>query len=185
MPSPHYIPEQNLRKHKMKKPIVLVGLMGCGKTAIGTRLAKKHGWHFEDLDHHIEAKEQMTISDIFAKKGEPYFRELEKQAMSELLLGDPNTIIASGGGAFIQPHIRELVEKFATSLWLKAEFDVLLERVSRKDTRPLLEQGDKAAILKSLMDERYPIYAQADIVVESKDEPHELVIERIEKALSL
>lgn len=152
--------------------------MGCGKTAIGTRLANQLSLPFFDLDHEIEALLGHSVSDIFEKYGEPHFREAERKIIARLL-GGPPCILASGGGAFIQDDIRRLIKERAISVWLKADFDVLLERVSRKKTRPLLERGNKAEILRQLMEKRYPIYAEADITVNSSSGPHLTVVERV------
>src|SRR5690606_30559179 len=146
----------------LPKTVVLVGLMGCGKTAIGKRLAKQFGLPFFDLDHEIEAEFGCTVSEIFEKHGEPRFRQAEREAILRFMEGEP-CILASGGGAFIQDEIRRLIKEKAISVWLKADLDVLLERVSRKNTRPLLAQGDKREIMQNLIEKRYPIYQEADI----------------------
>lgn len=162
----------------LPKTVVLVGLMGCGKTAIGKRLAVQLDVPFFDLDHEIEALLGYSVSEIFEKYGEPHFRQAEQEVIIRLIEGKP-CILASGGGAFIQDAIRKLIKKKAISVWLKADFEVLLERVSRKNNRPLLEQGNKAEILKRLMKERYPVYAEADITVDSGEGPHNMVVERV------
>lgn len=171
-----------MKNISIDKTIVLVGMMGCGKSAIGKRLATKLSLPFKDLDHVISANENMSVSKIFARKGESYFREQELVVINEILAGDP-CVLATGGGAFMNPKIREAIAEKGISLWIHAEFDVLLERVSRKKTRPLLENGDKSEILRKLMDERYPIYQQSDIKVTSTDSPHSLVIKDIVEAL--
>jgi len=163
--------------------VVLVGLMGCGKSSVGRRLARHLGTAFSDLDDIIEAKEGKSVTELFAEKGEPYFRKLEIETMEELLKLPPH-IIASGGGAFMQPAIRDLIQLHGLSVWIKAPFDVLLERVSRKNNRPLLEQGNKAEILQDLMDKRYPTYALADITVESLHHPHSGVVDDIVERLA-
>lgn len=162
----------------LPKTVVLVGLMGCGKTAIGTRLAKQLGVPFFDLDHEIEKALGYSVSEIFERFGEPRFRQAEQDIIIRLLEEKP-CILASGGGAFIQDEIRKLIKEKAISVWLNADFETLLERVSRKNTRPLLEQGDKGEILKGLMEKRYPIYRQADIAVNSSNGPHTMVVERV------
>lgn len=167
---------------KLEKPIVLVGLMGCGKSAIGTRLAEKLGVKFYDTDTEVEAAEGMAVSEIFAKHGEPYFRQKEKETVLRLLASDP-AIIASGGGMYMNPEVRAEVAQKGISVWINGSLEILLERVSRKNTRPLLEGGDKASILENLMQERNPIYAEADIHVETTDGPHEVVVERIIDAI--
>lgn len=164
--------------------VVLVGLMGCGKSSVGIRLAKRLGLPFKDTDHEIEAQVGCSISMLFEVQGEDYFRKREFEVVERLLSGPP-CVIATGGGAFIQEPIRTLVKEKGLSIWLRAELDVLLERVSRKRNRPLLERGDKSEILRRLMDERYPIYAEADITVDSNPGPHIAVVEQIVETLKL
>lgn len=164
------------------RPLVLVGLMGAGKSTIGRRLAKEIGWRFVDSDEEIEASAACRIADIFTIHGEPIFRDLEKRVISRLLTEEP-LVLATGGGAWMQPPVREIIKANATSVWLRAELSVLTERVSRRDHRPLLETGDKREILDKLMQERYPIYEQADVVVDSSHGPHDQVVERVLAAL--
>lgn len=164
------------------RPLVLVGLMGAGKSTIGRRLAKQIGWRFVDSDEEIEAAAGCTIADIFAIHGEPIFRDLEKRVITRLLSEEP-IVLATGGGAWMQPGVREAIAARATSLWLRAELDVLTDRVSKRDHRPLLETGDKRSILERLMAERYPVYATADMVVDSGHGPHDKVVERVLAAL--
>lgn len=156
---------------QLNKTISLVGLMGCGKSSTGKRLAKELEVNFCDLDNEIEKREKKSISDIFAQNGEKYFRKREEEVLVDIINQEP-CVLATGGGAFINPVIRKKIQENTTSVWLNASFDILLERVSRKKTRPLLEQGDKAQILRSLMDERYPIYKEAHITVECTNSPH-------------
>lgn len=165
------------------RSIVLVGLMGAGKSTIGRRLAREMNMDFRDSDTEITEAAGCSISDIFDIHGEDIFRDLERRIISNLLAGAPS-IIATGGGAFISPTVREMIGKSAISIWLKADLDVLLERVSRRNNRPLLEKGDKRVILGKLMEERYPIYSEADIVVESDDSSHDVVINKIFDALN-
>lgn len=165
------------------KPIVLVGLMGAGKSSVGKRLAKALHMDFIDSDEEITRAAACSITDIFDIYGEPMFRDLEMRVLSRLLLEEKPAVIATGGGAFIQPAVRELVKENAVSIWLHADLDVLYERVSRKRTRPLLEKGDKRAILKSLLEERAPFYSQADITVNSDAGAHENVVKRAIEAL--
>jgi shikimate kinase len=168
--------------HEVNKTIVLVGLMGAGKTAIGKRLADALGVAFVDTDHLIEEKEGRSISEIFQKEGERHFRHLEREAIRQELAKPPH-VLATGGGAFMEADTRALIKEKGLSVWLRAEFETLLERVSRKSTRPLLEKGDKAKILKELMEKRYPVYAEADMVVDTTAGPHEIVVEKIIEAL--
>ncbi len=167
---------------KLSKPIVLVGLMGAGKSTIGRRLSGALSLPFMDSDNEIAEAAGCSISDIFESYGEAIFRDLEKRVLLRLISSAP-CIIATGGGAFINPEIRAAVKEKAVSVWLKADLDVLLERVSRRDTRPLLKAGDKGEILSRLMEERYPIYAEADIVIDSNAGLHEAVVDHIVSAL--
>ncbi len=161
---------------------VLIGLMGAGKSTIGRRLAKSIGWRFVDSDEEIEAAAGCSIADIFAIHGEPIFRDLEKRVITRLLSEEP-IVLATGGGAWMQADVRKTIRERATAVWLRAELDVLTDRVSKRDHRPLLETGDKRTILKRLMDERYPIYEEADLIIDSSHGPHERVVERVVAAL--
>jgi shikimate kinase len=165
------------------KTIALVGLMGCGKSTIGRRLAKALQLPFIDLDNHIEQTVHMTVSEIFAKYGEEHFRVMELAEIKKILDGKP-LVLATGGGAFINDEIRELISEHAVSVWIKADLPTLLERVSRRNNRPLLENGDKEEILRGLMEKRYPIYGQADITVESGHGSHDLVVRNIIEAIN-
>lgn len=172
-------PEQSF---SVDRTIVLVGLMGAGKTTVGRRLAKRLGLEFADSDFEIEKAAQMSVNDIFAKYGEDYFRSGERRVIARLLNG-PARVLATGGGAFINEETRALMKEQAITIWLDAALDVLVERTARRDTRPLLKQGDPAEILQSLMQERAPIYAQADIRVQSSDGPHDAVVDSIMMSL--
>ena len=166
----------------LPKTLVLVGLMGAGKSAIGRRLADQLAVPFVDSDAEVELRQGCSVSDIFAYLGEATFRTMEREVIAADLEHVPH-ILATGGGAFIQPETRALIKAKGISIWLKADLDVLLERVSRKTNRPLLELGDKREILAGLIEQRYPVYAEADIVIRSDENPHERVIERILAAL--
>lgn len=166
----------------LSKPVVLVGLMGAGKSTIGKRLAGALGVDFVDSDTEIAEAAGCSISEIFETYGETMFRDLEKRVLHRLLTSAP-CIIATGGGAFMNPDIRAEIKAHTLSIWLRAELGVLVERVSRRDTRPLLKTGDKNEILKRLIDERYPVYAEADITIDSSVGPHETVVQDIVKAL--
>ncbi len=161
-----------------RRPIVLVGLMGSGKTAIGRRLAQRLGLEFVDSDAEIERAAGLTIPEIFTRYGEPYFRDGERRVMTRLLSGGAR-VIATGGGAFMSEETRAAIRATAVSIWLKADLDVLWRRVRKRNHRPLLQDGDPEAMLKKLMEERDPIYAQADITVISREGPHDLVVEDI------
>lgn len=166
-----------------QRPLVLIGLMGAGKSTIGRRLAKQIGWRFVDADEEIELAAGCSIADIFSIHGEPIFRDLEKRVITRLCTEEP-MVLATGGGAWMQAPVREVIQQYATSVWLRAEIDVLTDRVSKRNHRPLLQTGDKREILEKLMLERYPIYGQADLIVDSSDGPHEQVVERVLAALN-
>ncbi len=159
----------------LKRPVVLVGLMGAGKTTVGRRLAKDIGLEFVDSDTEISEAADCSIADIFEIYGETIFRDLEKRVMLRLLSQGPR-VIATGGGAFMNPDIREAISQHAISVWLRADLEVLVDRVSRRNTRPLLEQGDKRTILSRLMDERNPVYSSADIVIDSDEGSHTAIV---------
>ncbi|ODT82115.1 MAG: shikimate kinase [Pelagibacterium sp. SCN 64-44] len=156
------------------RPLVLVGMMGAGKTTVGRRLASRLGRQFLDSDEEIEKAAQMTIPDIFEKRGEAEFRAGETRVIARVLKQD-HVVLATGGGAFINGDTRALVKQGAVSVWLKADFHVLFERVSRRSNRPLLKTADPRATLKKLIEDRYPIYAEADVTVMSREVPHDQV----------
>ena len=164
------------------RPLVLIGLMGAGKSTIGRRLAREIGWRFVDSDEEIEAAAGCSVADIFAIHGESIFRDLEKRVIARLV-GEEPLVLATGGGAWMQAGVREIIKQHATSVWLRADIDVLTDRVSRRSHRPLLETGDKREILERLMGERYPVYAQADYTVDSSHGPHDRVVERVIETL--
>jgi shikimate kinase len=172
-----------LRARLGARSIVLVGMPGSGKTSIGRRLAQYLGVEFVDADQEIEAAAGMSIPDIFSQHGEPYFRAGEARVIARLLDKGPQ-VIATGGGAFANPDTRALVRARALSIWLKADVDLLLRRVKRKNDRPLLRVADPEAVLKRLLAERETVYAEADITVTSLDVPHEAVVEALVKALT-
>lgn len=167
---------------KLDKTIVLVGLMGAGKTSIGRRLALRLGLPFVDADHEIEAAAGCTIEEIFQRFGEAAFRDGERRIIQRLL-ERPAHVLATGGGAFIDPETRARIKSVAISVWLSAELDVLVRRVSRRNNRPLLKRGDPREVLSRLMEQRYPIYAEADIRVESVDGPPDVTVDRVIAAL--
>jgi shikimate kinase len=158
--------------------IVLVGLMGCGKSAIGRRLAACLKLPFVDADDEIEKAAGKSISEIFEDHGEAEFREGERKVIARLLAGGPQ-VLATGGGAFMDAETRARVSENGVSVWLRAELPVLMRRVSRRDNRPLLKTGKPSAVMAKLMEERYPTYAKADIVAESRDVPHEQIVSEI------
>ncbi len=160
------------------RPIVLVGMMGAGKTSVGRRLATLLDRGFIDSDHEIEAAAGMNIPDFFARHGEKAFRDGEAKVV-ERLLRDDNIVLATGGGAFIDPATRAIIEKQAVSVWIKADFDLLFARVSRRANRPLLQTPNPEQTLKDLIKERYPTYGLADVTIISKDVPQEVVASEI------
>ncbi len=167
---------------KLEKTLVLVGMMGAGKTSVGRRLASTLGVPFRDADVEIEAAAGCTINEIFSRFGEPAFRDGERKVIARLLT-DPPHVLAAGGGAFVDPETRQRIRESAVSVWLRAPLDLLIQRVLRKDTRPLLRNTDSRATLERLLREREPIYAEADIIVESDEGPHDVVVKRIVAAL--
>ncbi|MGO4712040.1 shikimate kinase [Bradyrhizobium sp. 2TAF24] len=157
------------------RSIVLVGMMGVGKSTVGRRLAARLQLPFTDADHEIEvAHAGMTIPEIFADHGEPYFRDGEARVIARLLEGAPG-VLATGGGAFMREDTRARIRARAVSVWLRADADVILRRVKRRADRPLLQTEDPGATIRRLIDARYPVYAQADLTVLSRDEPHDKI----------
>jgi len=157
-----------------EKPLVLVGMMGAGKTTVGRRLASRLGRQFIDSDEEIERAAQMSIPEIFEQRGESEFRAGEMRVIARLLK-EKDIVLATGGGAFVNPETRALVKAEAVSVWLKADVDVLFERVSRRANRPLLQTADPRGTLEKLVADRYPIYAEADVTVMSRDVPQDNV----------
>lgn len=164
------------------KTIALVGLMGAGKTCIGRKLANALNMNFVDADHEIEAAAGCSISDFFSLHGEQQFREGERKVIRRLL-DQPPQILATGGGAYIDPETRQLLGERALTIWLKADLDLLLKRVQRRNDRPLLQNVDPRQKLTDLMAQRYPIYSTADMTIESVDGPPELTLDRVLAAL--
>jgi len=169
--------------HWHGKPIVLVGLMGVGKSTIGRRLAARLGLPFVDADAEIETAAGMTISEIFERFGEAHFRDGERRVIARLIDGKPK-VIATGGGAFINDETRRLILDQAVAVWLNANTEVLAERVKRRDTRPLLRNRDAREVLDELARVRNPVYALAPIHVASQQAPHEATVAAIVKALN-
>jgi shikimate kinase len=165
-----------------KRSIVLIGMMGAGKSSVGRRLAGRLGLPFVDADAEIEAAAGMSIPDIFQVHGEPAFRSGEARVIARLLDGGPQ-VLATGGGAFMNANTRAAIATRGISVWLRAEFDVLMRRIKRRQDRPMLKTDDPAATLRRLMEERYPVYAEADVTVESREVPHSLIVDEIVGAL--
>ena len=164
------------------RTIVVVGLMGAGKSKVGRRLALRLGLPFFDSDREIETAAGETIEEIFANRGERVFRAGERRVIARLL-AQPVHVLATGGGAFMDPATRELVARRGVSLWLRADLDVLVSRVLRRSNRPLLKQGDPRVILAELIERRYPLYAEADVVVDSGEGSPEATVTRAIAAL--
>ena len=156
--------------------------MGAGKTAIGRKVATALSLPFIDSDHEIEAVSRMTIPELFERYGEAEFRALEQRVILRLLEGGPQ-VLSTGGGAYMNPQTREAIAAHGVSVWLKADVDLLMERVSKKQNRPLLRNDDPRGVLKRLMDERYPVYAQADVTVVTRDERKETIAAEVIEAL--
>jgi shikimate kinase len=170
-------------KNAGDRTIVLVGLMGAGKTSIGRRLAEKMNLHFVDADHEIERAAGKSIPDIFAEHGEAHFRDGERKVIARLL-ENGKQVLATGGGAFMNEDTRSAIKQHAISIWLKADLQLLLKRVGKRGGRPLLENNDPAEVLQSLIDKRYPVYAEADITVESADVQHTAMVNEVIHALA-
>ena len=165
------------------RSIVLVGLMGSGKTSIGKRLAAKLVLPFVDADEEIEKVAAKSITEIFADHGEDFFRDRERKVIARLLTGGPQ-VLATGGGSFMHPETRACIKANGISVWLHAELAVLMRRVSKRDSRPLLKTGNPEATMRKLMETRYPLYADADITVESRDDPHDMIVSEILERLA-
>jgi shikimate kinase len=166
-----------------RRSVVLVGMMGAGKSSVGRRLALRLGIPFVDADAEIEKAAGMTIPDIFTTRGEGEFRSGEARVLLRLLDGGPQ-VLATGGGAFMNPDTRAAIAAKGVSIWLKAEFDLLLRRIRRRHDRPLLQTEDPGATLQRLMAERDPVYALADFTVQSRDVPHDKIVEETLAALA-
>jgi shikimate kinase len=165
-----------------RRSVVLVGMMGAGKSSVGRRLAGRLGIPFVDADVEIEKAAGMTISEIFATHGEPYFRAGETRVIARLLDGGPQ-VLATGGGAFMNADTRAAVRAKGISVWLRATLEVLNRRIKRRGDRPLLKSADQSDTLRRLIEERDPVYAEAELTVESRDVPHETIVDEILEGL--
>jgi shikimate kinase len=174
--------DHQLRDKLAGRPIVFVGLMGAGKTAIGRRVAQMLDLPFVDSDHEIETVSRMSVPDLFERYGEPEFRALERRVITRLL-EEGDRVISTGGGAFMNEDTRRAIARHGISIWLKAELDVLMERVSKNKNRPLLKNDDPRAVMQRLMRERYPVYALADLTVQTRDVTKEVIASETVEAL--
>jgi shikimate kinase len=172
----------SIRQRLGSRSIVMIGLMGAGKTSIGKRLAAWLDMPFSDADQEIEKAAGKTINDIFAENGESYFRDGERRVIARLL-AEGSKVLATGGGAFMNAQTRQRIAASGVSIWLRADLDTLMARVLRRDGRPLLKAPDPRGVMQKLIGDRYPFYAQADIAVESRDVAHETIVEEIVAAL--
>ncbi|UDL88133.1 shikimate kinase [Mesorhizobium sp. PAMC28654] len=164
------------------RSIVFVGLMGAGKTAIGRKVATMLSLPFIDSDQEIESVSRMTVPELFERYGETEFRALEQRVILRVLENGPQ-VLSTGGGAFMNAQTREAIAGHGISVWLKAELDLLMERVSKKQNRPLLKSADPRAVLERLMAERYPVYATADVTVPTRDDRKEVIAAEVTNAL--
>ena len=166
----------------LDRSVVLVGLMGAGKSCIGRRLAQRLGVNFVDADAEIEDAAGCSIAEIFEKYGEEYFRDGERRVMARLLSEAPG-ILAAGGGAFMNPETREMIRNKAVSIWLRADLETLHARTKGRTHRPLLNTGDARATLQTLIDERYPVYAEADLTIDTGIDGPTMTCRRVLEAL--
>ncbi len=174
---------ERVRNNLENRAIVLVGLMGAGKTSIGRRLSGKLGIAFVDADQEIEKAAGKSVAEIFTDHGEAYFREGERRVIARLLENGAQ-VLATGGGAFMNDETRERIANASISVWLKADLPLLMKRVMKRDNRPLLRQDDPQAVMQRLMDERYPIYSLANVMVESRDVQHAQMVSDVIRALA-
>ena len=173
----------NKRDHAPKKTIVLVGIMGAGKSTVGKILADRLGMRFIDADQEIERAAGCTITDFFEKYGEVEFRKGEERVISRILAGEP-CVLATGGGAFMSEATRLLIKKIATSVWLRVSFEVLAERLEKRSDRPLLQTHDPQQTLKALIKKRYPVYNHADLLVNAEDDGVDITVSKVVECLS-
>ena len=165
-----------------KRPIVFIGLMGAGKSVIGKMSAAAMQIPFVDSDHEIEKVSRMSIADLFASYGEDEFRSLEARVIRRLLKGGP-MVLSTGGGAFMQDRVRANIKRRGMSLWLKADLDVLWDRVRRRSHRPLLKTDNPKGTLSDLLESRYPVYGEADLIIQSRDVPKETIVGEVIDAI--
>lgn len=180
---PHIGRERKIRDGLGSRSIVLIGMPGCGKSAIGRRLAPRLGLPFVDVDEEIERAASKTIREIFADHGEPYFRDGERKVIARLLASGPQ-VLATGGGALLAEETRANIRRSGISIWVKADMPLLVRRVMKRSNRPLFEGREPEAVMKELMEARHPLYAMADITVESRDVPHEVIVSEVIESLA-
>ena len=180
LPVEHHLEqhEEAIRRRLGSRSLVLVGLMGAGKSTIGRRLSARLNLPFKDADNEIESAAGMSISEIFAVHGEQVFRDGERRVIARLLQEGP-MLLATGGGSYMNPETRARIAAAAVCVWLKADLDVLMRRVRKRSTRPLLRNPDPEGTMRRLIEERHPVYALADVTVESGDMPRERVVDRV------
>jgi shikimate kinase len=177
-------PEQRIRAQLGARSIVLIGMPGCGKSALGRRLAPRLDLPFMDVDEEIERAAGKSITEIFADHGEAYFRDGERKVIARLLACGPQ-VLATGGGAMLNEETRDTVRRAGISVWVRADAAILVRRVAKRTTRPLFEGRAPETVVKDLMEARYPIYAAvADITVQSRDVPHEVIVGEMIEALA-
>ncbi|MBO0904522.1 shikimate kinase [Jiella sonneratiae] len=172
----------SVRERLGERPLVLVGLMGAGKTTVGRKVASSLSLPFVDSDAEIEAVSTMTVAELFEAYGEPEFRALEARVIARLVQEGPR-VIATGGGAYMNAGTRQLLADHAVTVWLKADLDTLMERVARRSDRPLLKAPDPRKVMQELMDKRYPVYAEADLTVTSRPVKREVIAAEMIDAL--
>lgn len=165
-----------------QRVVVFVGLMGAGKTVIGRKVASMLDLPFVDSDHEIESVSRMSVPELFERYGEPEFRALEQRVIERLLHEGPR-IVSTGGGAFMNAQTRDAIAQHGVSVWLKADLDVLMERVSKRQNRPLLKNADPRGVMQKLMSDRYPVYELADIAVQTRDAKREVIADETLQAL--
>lgn len=182
-PTPPLPPYAALVAALTTRSVVLIGMMGAGKSSIGRRLAKKLDLPFTDADTEIELAAGMTITEIFEQHGEPYFRAGEARVLARLLDQGPQ-VLATGGGAYMNADTRALIQAKGITVWLKADADVLMRRIRRRSDRPLLHTADPEGTLNRLIEERYPVYAGAEITLQSREVPHEVIVDEIIAAIA-
>ena len=174
--------ERGIREGLGPRSIVLVGMPGCGKSAIGRRLAPRLELPFLDVDEEIERAAGKTVKEIFADHGEPYFRDGERRVIARLLISGPQ-VLATGGGALLAEETRANIRRHGISIWVKADVPILVRRIAKRSSRPLFEGRDPERVVRELMEARDPLYATADLVVESRDVPHDIIFGEIIEAL--